>query len=173
MKKNIKNTLLLITSLLILSCSDKLDRDKASEIIIKHYEYPNTETVTIPTYIKYSKLFSDLQKDIADSLLTQEISGRGFGVYGIMQATVHLELTEKGKKYVDDTTDNSVILNERVFKEITGIKFLDKETKAIIDFTAIRKNITPFGEHRDYKDGDEVKYSIPFSLYDDGWRIEE
>lgn len=86
--------------------------------------------------------------------------------------SVKVSLTDEGKKYLLQDTDNSfkVKLWETNLDEITGIQEMEQEKSAKVDYTTSNKNVTPFGENFSDKNKTTQK-TIYFSLYDDGWRI--
>lgn len=88
--------------------------------------------------------------------------------------TVSIDLTELGNKYLVQNNQKSFVVNLWVtdFKEITGIQELEKNKSSKVDYTISNNNITPFGEI--FSDKNTVtQKSAYFSLYDDGWRIND
>lgn len=55
--------------------------------------------------------------------------------------------------------------------EIAGIKFLSGNRQAVVNFSIMRDNLTPFGLAI-YKSNLIKKFQAYFTLYDDGWRVE-
>lgn len=162
---------IIFSSIFSCSSSNELTREKAATLVSDFYSYPNIEFAYISTLSKYEPL-------IKQGLLKKPNWKSGFGP----------PVTSKGLKYsLDYAKDRNITLqkmnyyvpeqraymtNIQEFNEITGIVFLDEEkTKAQIEFSTIRKKITPFGEVVGYKEGDIVNFGAAAALYDDGWRI--
>ena len=55
--------------------------------------------------------------------------------------------------------------------EVTGIRLDDGKNTAYIDYTVKRTNVTPFGNSKEYNEGDIIEKQTVMQLYDDGWRI--
>lgn len=159
-------------SLIVCSCSSKLDRSRAEDMIIDHYQYPNRELAKIPRSLLMRDVYSALHKDVKDSLLVEHVRGNTSAVFGLWSAYIDFSFTPKGKQYLDTAEEHKVLLCQRDFKEITGIKFNAEETSAKVEYTIFKTGITPFGENRKYTEGQEKQYSVKMSLYDDGWRID-
>ena len=181
--RNGKIVLLSIIVLFFLGCgSDKLTRGKAEKLIRAAYQFPYDEIK--PFEIEYRHLGYDIRSSTMEGLRKEglltftEISAMGFSVIG--------ELTESGKQYA--ITDKysptnefgekdhyrkqiNVRLAKLDFGEITGIVESKESNSAIVNYTVIRKGITPFGRiTNDLKEG-VVNASASFTKYDDGWRL--
>lgn len=157
-------TLLVVVSCFIFSgCSNgKLTHKKAAQLIENFYEYPNVETVSLNLNVTVANHYTTL---IRDGYLSVP------QYYGLMFPD--LTVTDKGMPYRYAGTEGALFAtNMRKLKEVTSILFDDgNETRATVEFTCVRHNITPFGHHKNYKEHDEVTYSVKMAKYDDGWRI--
>ena len=92
-------------------------------------------------------------------------------------------LTEKGNqyavsdKYIDDEGTGfryryiKVKAAKMEFGEILGILAKKELNLAQVDYTLIRKDITPFGRIVFKLDEKTINNSVTFAKYDDGWRI--
>lgn len=87
--------------------------------------------------------------------------------------SVKVSLSDEGKRYLlqEDDKTFKVKLWETNIADITGIQEIGQEKRAKVDYTISNKNITLFGETFSNKN-EIVSKSIYFSLYDDGWRIQ-
>lgn len=140
------------------SCnSDELSRKKAAKIIQEYYIFPDVET----EYLDLNYFNTSKYKELIQQGLLQE----GYWIVNI---------TNEGLKYVAnaDRKNSRFATNIREFNEVTGIVFDDEaKTKAKVEFSVRRTNITPFGVFKEYNEGDIVDLSVEFTKYDDGWRI--
>jgi len=162
-----KSVFYIILAFLSVGCaSDTLDRSKAGSIIADFYDYPIIEIVTIGDDGIGEP--SDLESQLIDEgYMIREASKVKVGTFNYL-------LTEKGKTYrTSEDSDGSfnMIGSDLTFHEVTGIRTLVGEKKAIVDFTEKRSNITAFGEISEHKDPDFVEKQVSMELYDDGWRI--
>ncbi len=153
---------------------DKLDRNKAEELITKFYNYPNVEFVEFPSesfrdQLSGKKTIKDLAEIRSKNLIKLKLE-RYAGNYNYK-----FILTSKGKKYLKKTDINYVnyfmASNIIEFDKINGIRLNEGNNKAIVDFQVKRKRITPFGKFENYSENDIVKYKVKLELFDDGWRI--
>lgn len=66
-----------------------------------------------------------------------------------------------------------VKIADEVIDQVTGIKMLEGGSRAIVEYNISFKNVSPFAKlsKKDLKNSEARKVS--FSLYDDGWRIED
>lgn len=164
---NLRTTSFLFLLVMLTSCgSEKLDRDKAADLIKEFYDYPRVEVGKI---------------DVSSKQLRQDGWGYMKGNYGMTYFYFHepalpyiLHPSNKGYDInIDGSRGIEVIANCHNFEEVTGIA-LDEATKtAKVEFTCHRMGVTPLGELVGRKNGEVVNYSVNMQLYDDGWRITE
>jgi len=192
-----KTKLLLLPVLFLFatSCQNHLKREDALSMIRSHESYPKKQNYEIvKTYINdvhtegngvtailgeedFKKTEQSINKYSALGLLKliktphrQETTQFLLGTTLRTWITVEVSLTETGKKYLEQTNSESYFVNlwETDLNEITGIQEDNKTVK--VDYTTTNKNITPFGEI--FNDRNSVNQkSVYFSLYDDGWRL--
>ena len=169
MKNNMRFPSAIILLLLLLaSCSNELTRGKAAKTIKEFYEYPNVEVGNIYNRLDWS--ISGTYKPIYNKL--QDLGLITMHEYTQWGTNYSINLTDKGKAYSLATSGDRymVISNIREFKEITGITKID-ENNAKVEFSVVRKKVTPFGEINGFKEDDLENYSVEMKKYDDGWRI--
>jgi hypothetical protein len=150
-----------ISILLLFDCtSNKLDRNKAADLIKKFYEYPNIEVANFNLENIFGNPFEPL------------INQGYIYINRSVQWNWVNSPTQKGKKFQSKLNNNLFATNRREFNEITGIAYLDeRESKARIEFSFRRSEITPFGTFLGFIDGQVVNCSVEAMKYDDGWRI--
>jgi hypothetical protein len=158
-----KVTLVLLSLLFICAgCGNKeLSRNEAEKLITAYYQYPNVETHKLD-YRSQGGVKNLDWLEANQFLISQGLLG-------------HSETSEVIPYKTFDTVNTSTITvyatNMRRFKKITGVKYENPDkTKATVEYTAERYNITPFGKYR-YAENEEVKYEVTIERYDDGWRI--
>lgn len=190
-----------VSLLSLISCSKKLDREKAKELIIQKYQFPSIATEKLQYgEINYMTSLGGSNISAEQSLANQNLiifsyQGDKRDMF-FSYKTYYLELTPEGEKYlVGDTIDNEgrkfyiVKAAERMFIEITGILQKKDDNTARSEFTWKYINITPFGKAISLKNeqlnqSDEFmkgrtiyneekvyKNTEYYTRYDDGWRI--
>lgn len=186
---------LIISSIFILcSCSNKLDRDTAMELIIEKYDLPVTVTDKLINGMQgYSQntqiIFSnDLVQKKLITFTFDRTEPWGLGYHSFYD----LKLTSEGQKYlVGESNFNGfpvylMKVAETVFGEITGMKELNDGKLFEVEYTLKYANVTPFGEafsiyHQAiadevnlpiYNSGESFNRKVLIAKYDDGWRIE-
>ncbi|QJB29912.1 hypothetical protein HF329_00750 [Chitinophaga oryzae] len=168
-------TLLFILTVAIFSAcsSKKLSREQASELIKK--AYPRTvdwDIYTADPQTAAKALDTKLEQDgyitIQRRQSLSEI-GNPFISFTEKAQPFLLATPEKDK----DIKVQKVKLAEQHFKEITGMQLLSNDKKAIVEYTVVYKNVTPFVPISTLKVEPELKRKAYFALYDDGWRILE
>ena len=164
------------------SCSsDKLTRAKAEQLIKELHKFPCDEIEgfviesTSWTSADYSAM--DFKKLAAEGILTYTYKPVGFMGGGGAFAT----LTEEGKKYVtsdkykDPSNPDGMTINVKIakldFGEITGIIEYKESNTAVVNYTYVRKDLTPFGKIKSNFHTGPNNFSHTFTKYDDGWRI--
>lgn len=160
---------ILLLALSILSgCSGgALTERKAEKLIKKFYEYPNVEVHTFNLNIIVKNAYASMIHD--GYLEVPEYHGMMFP---------DLVVTPKGLPYriadISQEGYNSYLYatNMRKFKDVSLVQFLDEnETKATVEFTCVRYNITPFGKQNGYTENEEVKYTVSMEKSKKGWRV--
>ena len=186
--KNLATSIpLLLISIFIFSCeSGELSRGTAEKLIREKFRFPIDEIfdLTIEDWSTSAQLTAqDLKILEKEGLVTYKYDDRlfGGGTFG--------NLTEKGKQFarsgkynkgsIYPTKEIDVKVAELDFGSITGIAQQKGSNIAKVEYTLIRKNLTPFGkvfvqDHR-YTELKEqaINKSVAFTKYDDGGRINE
>lgn len=157
-----KLSILSIVALLLAcaGCGNKeLSRNEAEKLITAYYHYPNVEIQKIELNLDFGAY-------------PRELIESGYLIAPHLGS--YLAVSQKGRVYMDTEYHGDgtyFATNMRRFKKITGIKYKNPDkTKAMVEYTAERYNITPFGKYR-YAENEEVKYEVTIERYDDGWRI--
>lgn len=181
----------LFVSIFLLSCSKNLSRENAEDLIIKKFNLPRTETMQIKKtyYVENHSLGtgfcpvgiysgSDENRYSNYKQLIEALQSNGMVLVNedkkienqICWTWANVLLTDEGKKYLVQENDKQYELKtcEVVFGEITGIQIQEQFKVAEVNYTLIRKNITPFGSNISQEP--ETR-SASFALFDDGWRI--
>ena len=194
MKKiSLKITLLTLSMFVPLSLgcgSDNLTKDKAKDIIIKHFKYPlpAMEYLSIGSKVdlsenKRKKMYEALAKE---GLITMKLkkTKSDHEVYKVYP-------TKKGEKYTGKefkTTagrrrqtiiGTKIKAADRQFVEVTKIELSGIDKEAIVEFTWKYGKLTPFGKHWESDKNAQLKYDenkncaekVKMRLYDDGWRV--
>jgi hypothetical protein len=164
--------------LIITGINAQLTRTEAAKLIKEKYGYPYDEykAFTMEIYTSYSaSIRYTYEKLAAEGLLTWKWIKDG------AKNGIEATLTEKGLEYyANDMYSEKYKGSERTmdmrtsrleFVEITGILMGINNTYATVEFTVIRKDITPFGRIVFFLEEGLIKYSAQFNKYDDGWRI--
>jgi len=185
-------TLLVISCIIFSSCSSKLSRSKAKDLIIKEYGFPKPATANLHYGILINGDYQ-VEKFLADKgLLTRTEMGTTEVMGGMMNAAkIEVKLTPAGEKYKlgagqDQYDSNSPVYYmkcaDMTFVDITGIQE-ESETSATVSYTWRYENATPFGEAFSlenkqnqnglpiYTDGGLNTAQVSFKKFDDGWRI--
>lgn len=162
----------IVAAFLLVSCgSKKLTREKAAELI--KAEYPRT--------IDWDIYTAD-PKHAARALDTK-LEEEGYITLKRKQTLAEMGspfifFTDKAKPYLLETPEKDkkidiqkVKLAEQHFNEITGMQILKNDKKAIVEYTVVYKNVTPFVAISNLKIEPKVDKKAYFALYDDGWRI--
>lgn len=168
--------LLCLASLLMAGCSlNKLTRENALHILQKEKVYPRV--------VDYDLFCGD--PNYAVKVLDAGLEDQGYLTVDRTQKLIDIgkpiiHLTEKAEPYLLPTPKEDQIskiqrlkLADENLKEITGIRISGSGKNAVVEYTVICKNISPFAVliKRDLQKPDTRKSY--FSLYDDGWRIEK
>jgi|GEM_PF-2540941 len=186
--------LLSISCLLLFSCSKDLSRDKAKDLIIKKYGLPKYETNKINK--EYLQMWGCIYKmlnweggcigcDAFPNKYLTKFQNNGLivigqkNVQGINERSGSLQswlvytvtLTNEGRKYLISESAQKFEFKtcDLSFGEITGIQMKEQFKVATANYTIIRK-ATPFGINISQEPENR---SANFSLFDDGWRINQ
>jgi hypothetical protein len=181
-----KNIVIVIAALFTLGCQEsKLTREKAADLISAHEGFPRDDArrfIMEDRTIYRSSTRRTFQKCGQLGLITFEDFGASRQGGRFPKATiggtgVKASFTHKGKQYQVSPIKSSgmekyamVKYAEINLESIDGIRLMEEETKAIVDFTVQRGNITPFGEIFRVKDA-SFQTTAVLSKYDDGWRV--
>ncbi|SJZ68073.1 hypothetical protein SAMN04488128_1011173 [Chitinophaga eiseniae] len=161
---------------LVLAClmacgTKKLTREQAAELIKK--AYPNTVDWNIYT--------ADPQE--AAKALDTKLEAEGYITIQRKQSLAEIGnpfifFTEKSKPFLLPTPEKDkelkiqkVKLAEQHFNRVTGMQLLKNDKKAIVEYTVVYKNVSPFVPLSTLEIEPELKRKAYFALYDDGWRI--
>lgn len=169
-------SILLLPCLLIVGCSSKkLDQKTVAEIIKKELGYPKI--------LDYDIYCSDPKH--ADKLLDAGLEKDGFVTIQQKQKLIDvgkplISFTEKAKPYLLPTSEKDKAIEIQKVKladadvaEIITIKESEEGKTALVEFTIIYKNISPFATlvNMDFKVS--KKHTIYLSSHDNLWHIEK
>ncbi|MFX1705731.1 hypothetical protein PV783_17315 [Chitinophaga sp. CC14] len=162
----------IVAAILFISCgSKKLTREHAAELIKAKY----------PVTIDWDIYTAD--PDHAARALDTKLEQEGYITLKRKQTlaemgTPFIFFTDKAKPYLMETPEKDkkimvqkVKLAEQHFGEITGMQMLKNDKKAIVEYTYVYKNVTPFVAISNLKIEPKESRKAYFALYDDGWRI--
>lgn len=169
-----KNLLLIVVCIVFVGCSSKeLSRDKALELIVQSKKYPQV----------YDKdIFAGDPEHAAKASKTN-LEKLGYITFNrqrkFLDDRPYIEFTPKAKPFFLETPKSDqekqvqkIKISDVVLGEVTGVKMLNENKSAVVEYTIKYINITPFVELYPgmFTQIDTVK--AYFSLFDDGWRIE-
>ncbi|RBL91685.1 hypothetical protein [Chitinophaga flava] len=167
-----KTLSIIVLALFLVSCSSKnLTRGKAAELIQPKY----------PRNIDWP-IFTTDPKDVIKFLPTK-LEEEGYVI--IKEKIVeggwrrpYIFFTDKSKSYLLETPEydrssgiQRVKVAEQYFSEITGVRMVKDGQKAIVEYSVINKNVTPFAQVSALKIVPTENCKAYFALYDDGWRL--
>jgi len=177
---------------MLFSCSNNLSRGKAKELIIQKMHLPQIETTKmLKRYLDHSwgdmGFFSMPKVCYVVGDQYSDVKGRlddlqAKGVINITQSEEYndgchfvwknVNLTDEGKKYLvaDANGEYELRTSELAFGQVTGIQVNEQFKVAEANFTIRRVNATPFADN-DVSRITDIDNAVNFSLYDDGWRI--
>lgn len=182
--------ILMLLPLLISCGKEKLTREKASEAIISKFKFPQNESVKLgKKFLKESwmngqlvsitygyEYLDEATKQTIDKLVSSNViktvdnqEKSNNGIFDLIY--LNIKLTEEGQKLLlgDNNDKYEFKACDIAFNEVTGIQMID-ETKALVNYTIKRTNFTPFGNP---SQNDIIEKASNFSLFDDGWRIND
>ncbi|MFB6457066.1 hypothetical protein ACE38W_17480 [Chitinophaga sp. Hz27] len=165
---------ILVLGLFLVSCgSKKLSREKAAELIQARYPYTIDWNIYTANPEEAAKLIdTDLEKEgfvTVKHKVSYEELGSPIVTFTDKSKPFLLETSEKDKKI----HMQRVKLAEQHFDAITGMRLLKNDTKAIVEYTLVYKNVSPFVPISTLKIEPKLNRKAYFALYDDGWRIVE
>jgi len=161
---------------LLFGCSGKkLSRDQALTLIKQAYHYPEVWDYEIFT---------------ADPDQVSKMTAAGLEEQGFVTINHHprlldmgkplIQLTGKASSYVlpaEKNDSESKIVRVKAgdvdVVEVTGIKLLSSGKSAIVEYSTIYKNLTPFSGLLGVTANKQKIQKAYFSLFDDGWRVEK
>lgn len=158
------------------ACSaDKFDRDKALKLLQDRKLYPNVISYEVFTADPvHARRVLDAGLESSGMLTVQRIQK----MMDIGKPII--TFTNKAKPYLLPTPEKDrksdiqlVKIADQELEEITGVQLLDDEKHAVVEYKTSFKNITPFSVLSNLKLNEKNTYKAYFSLYDDGWRLEE
>jgi hypothetical protein len=165
----------------LLGCnSNKLTRIKAKNLLVEAFGLPKSESVEIKK--KYDYMLNSWPKEMLYALQSKGL----IALVDTMEVAVAedstgraepykiVKLTDEGKKYLIEDDVLAGYYNLRscdvAFGEVTGIQFQEHDKVAVVSYTIIRSNISPFGNN--LLQGTDVQ-TATLSLESDGWKIDE
>ncbi len=162
-----------LSTILLISCSDNLSREKAETLIKDRLGLPYNEERSFRLYYENGYGINNIRFLEKAGL----ISIREIPVW--MGTNFRVQLTENGQQYWpehgligDDQNSTPVVTSSVSFGKITGIVERKGINEAEVDFTLIRSKVTPFGKAFKLFEGPE-NHKLIFKKYDDGWRINQ
>lgn len=83
-----------------------------------------------------------------------------------------VKLTDAGRRYLQSEHSENYIMKayEIGMGEVTGIQIDGSATRAVVEYSLVVLNATPFAEN---VPASPMRRRASFSLYDDGWRMQE
>lgn len=167
--------LLVLISLFNGCSNDNLTRGKAEMLIRELKNFPYYEIKRFETSFPRHSATSTIDKLQSEELITYHEYFTGLGGYWIS-----VGLTEKGKQYAssDEKGDSferyiDVKVATLDFGEVTGILYQKELNTATVNYTYIRKDLTPFGKIAFNLTEGPITETHTFTKYDNGWRITE
>ena len=129
-----------------------LTTDKAKDIIIKHFNYPQPAPARVRFGSKISMPFQkpDMKAFVEEGLITSE----QVDTFGLQY---NVSLTDEGKKYALNAIDAEgyvdIKLAEKAFVEVTSVRPSKDSKEATVTYTWKYNTITPFGKYwkREFK----------------------
>ncbi|MGN6291211.1 MAG: hypothetical protein ACTHMV_00585 [Chitinophagaceae bacterium] len=163
-----------MAALIFTSCSsNNFTREKAQKLIAAEKMYPKVYTHDIfcgdPKHGLQS-IDAGLEKDDYVNVLKTKKFGdadKPWITFTDKSTPYLLPTPEKDKQY----NIQSVKIADEEFVEITGLRIGQSKKTAMVEYTTVYKNISPFAVllKTDLKETNNRK--AYFALYDDGWRI--
>ena len=171
-----KKIIILLSIIVLSSCSNKLSNSKAENLISEHLELPKKETWKIEynlSWVGWKRYYEIYKPLVKKGLLYSNYRGRGLNGY------LHTEPTKKAKKYIvkNNKKEFEVELCTQKFGKIISIHEIPQMNAAEVKYTIIRTNFTPFGKlYRTYWNNKPLEKSITksimFKKLNDGWAID-
>lgn len=169
-----KNLLLIVVCIVFVGCSSKeLSRDKALELIVQSKKYPQV----------YDKDIFAGDPENAEKASKTNLEKLGYITFNrqrkFLDDRPYIEFTPKAKPFFLETPKSDqenqvqkIKISDIVLGEVTGVKMLNENKSAVVEYTIKYINITPFVELYPGKFTQIDTVKAYFSLFDDGWRIE-
>lgn len=91
---------------------------------------------------------------------------------GAIRRYASVKLTDAGRRYLQSEHSENYIMKayEIGMGEVTGIQIDGSATRAVVEYSLVVLNATPFAEN---VPASPMRRRASFSLYDDGWRMQE
>lgn len=158
----------------LVACSqNKLGQDQAADIIRSGKSYPRAfeyEISTADPVVAKKLLDAGLEED---GMVTVDRSQK---LKDVGRPLVHF--TDKAEPYllrIDShyKQDQIVKIADIDLGEITGIRMSEDNKKAVVEYTVVYKNITPFAKliHRDLTLPETQRAGL--TLFDTGWKLDK
>lgn len=171
---------LFVVCTLFTACSNELSRDDAEKSIIEFYKLPSVQSAKLTSSAFDSKTQPYAMKAVEKGYLTvtynpytQQRIGNLGNVYGFTEKSEPFVIKRYNDWLLGNEDGGLVIANCLSFGEITGIAINESNKSAKVEYTCKKVGITPLGEALGIQEGEVMKCSTLFALYDDGWRIAE
>lgn len=166
--------LFLLLVVLLFGCkSESMDRGKALEILENNKIYPRPVVYYIfksDAEFAHRALKAGLEeKGLVTVKKIQRFSEIGNPLITFTKKATPFLLPATAKERKDNI--QPVRMAEEVMGEITGIQLLEDDHKAIVEYTTHYINFTPFATLSKLKTTGSRR--AIFSLYDDGWRLDQ
>ncbi|HXH99294.1 MAG TPA: hypothetical protein VNI52_03430 [Sphingobacteriaceae bacterium] len=173
--KSILNLSLLFFLFLGCTSTEKLDREKAFKVLQEEKVFP--KIVDAEIYVA--------DPEEAAKVIKSGLEQEGFLSIQKTQSLAEvgqpfITFTEKARPYLISQTSEDIKNNiqrvkiaEEQIKEVTGVKLLDGDKQALVEYKTIVNNQTPFSKLSQINVSEEKTHESKFSLYDDGWRVEK
>lgn len=164
-------------AVLLIACSnnEELSREEALSLISRTMEYP--KVIDYDIYCsdpKFAKKVLDAgleEKGLVEVQRTQKLRDIGKPLIQFSgKAEQYFLKTPEKEKSIDV---QKVKLAEEELQEVTGIKMMNDGKSAVVEYSTMYKNVTPFSSLVNTSFTEESTHQVNFALYDDGWRLEE
>lgn len=171
----------LFISLLISACGSKeLKKEEAKKIISEHYQLPfQTQIAIDATYENYGWPPEKYKKLASQGLITIEKGWKGNFIHPaqfkatVSQSGLEYWLENGSMKTMDGEIRLIIFKGYLIEIKDLSISSNAKESTAEVQVVLKKSNISPVQELFDPIKEIEIKKSINFKLFDDGWKIIE
>lgn len=177
-----KYAALIVASLLTVACSSELTQESALKQLQELPEFQ--QPFYAPFHIGREVLSGDDHKQ-ADQYIRNHL-GKMIDAQVVQckaidknswRTVIEITLSEKGRSLSDPNRSTSNQCYVQVCKvtpnQVTAIREIEPGKKMEVDYTFIESDITPFGEHLEFKDGRTHKDTRVFEKSGFDWNITE